>query len=248
MAASTYAREGGPRTVGVLGGMGPLATVDFLRKLVDSTPAANDQDHIPLLVRFCPEVPDRSNAVLGNGPSPVAALRAAAASLEEAGAGCIAIPCNTAHLWHAEIASALHIPILHIADAALEQLAPAPARVAAPRVGLLATDATVRARVYQARGQHLDWIEPTQQELDALVMPGIRAVKSNRLAQGHQLLSRAAVMLIQRGAQSLVLACTEIPVALGSTALAVPVVDPTLALARACVRWARADHGGMQPA
>lgn len=232
-------------TVGVLGGMGPLATVDFLRKLVEATPARTDQDHIPLLVRFCPEIPDRSEAVLGRGPSPLKALREAARSLEEAGAGCIAIPCNTAHLWHDDIARALGIPILHIADAALADAArTGPAR----RVGLLATSATLKARIYQSRGDALCWIEPDPAEVEACVMPGIRAVKSNRIDEGRRLLSKAAHRLLDRGADRLLLACTEIPIALADVPLPVPVIDPTLALARACVQWARAGHGGMQPA
>ena len=108
------------RTVGVLGGMGALATVDFLNKLVLATPAACDQEHIPLLVRFCPEVPDRADALLGCGPSPVSALVAAALSIEQDGAQCLVIPCNTAHAWYDDISNSITIPILHIVDAALE--------------------------------------------------------------------------------------------------------------------------------
>jgi aspartate racemase len=148
-------------------------------------------------------------------------------------------------LWHDDIARALGIPILHIADAALADAArTGPAR----RVGLLATSATLQARIYQSRGDALCWIEPDPAEVEACVMPGIRAVKSNRLDEGRRLLSKAAHRLLDRGADRLLLACTEIPIALADVTLPVPVIDPTLALARACVQWARAGHGGMQPA
>ncbi|MFZ4480624.1 MAG: aspartate/glutamate racemase family protein [Rhodoferax sp.] len=99
--------------------MGALATVDFLQKLVMATPATCDQKHIPLLVRFCPEVPDRVNALLGLGPSPEPALIAAALTLERGGAQCLVMPCNTAHAWHDAMAKAVSIPLLHIVDAAL---------------------------------------------------------------------------------------------------------------------------------
>lgn len=225
--------------------MGPLATIDFLRKLVDATPAQTDQDHIPLLVRFCPEIPDRNEAVLGHGPSPLQGLRAAALSLQESGAGCVVIPCNTAHVWHQEIASALTIPILHIADAALGEAA----REGAPKtMGLLATDATLRSGIYPSRGPHLRWVEPDASDLLTLVMPGIRCVKSNQVEDAQRLLTTAAQRLIDRGAEALLLACTEIPVALAGVRFAVPVIDPTAALARACVAWARARNPGLQPA
>ncbi len=109
-------------TLGVLGGMGAMATVDFLRKLVEATPAERDQEHIPLIVRFCPEVPDRAAALAGSGPSPQPALVAAAVELAAAGAQALAIPCNTAHYWYDALCAAVPIPILHIVDAALAEL------------------------------------------------------------------------------------------------------------------------------
>jgi len=102
--------------------MGAMATVDFLRKLVEATPAERDQEHIPLIVRFCPEVPDRAAALAGSGPSPQPALVAAAVELAAAGAQALAIPCNTAHYWYDALCAAVPIPILHIVDAALAEL------------------------------------------------------------------------------------------------------------------------------
>ncbi len=225
--------------LGVLGGMGPLATVDFLRKLVQLTPARTDQEHIPLIVRFCPEVPDRVQALIGNGPSPEAALVAAALALQDAGATGLAMPCNTAYAWFEPIASALRIPLLHIVDAAL-----AAARAAAPDpsapVGILATAGTFRSGIYRQRGgSHLCWIEPTDVEMTTLVTPGIHAVKANRHGEAARLLTDAASALRQRGAEVIVMACTEVPLALADVDLGVPLVDSTAALAEACVAWAR---------
>ena len=109
--------------LGVLGGMGPMATVDFLAKLVRATPAGRDQDHIPTLVCSAVDIPDRADAILGAGPDPLPAMRAALVRLEAGGATRIAIPCNTAHHWHAALQAGTSLPILHIVDAVAETLA-----------------------------------------------------------------------------------------------------------------------------
>ncbi|MFN8735561.1 MAG: aspartate/glutamate racemase family protein, partial [Betaproteobacteria bacterium] len=290
-------------TLGVLGGMGAMATVDFLRKLVEATPAERDQEHIPLIVRFCPEVPDRAAALAGAGPSPQPALVAAAVELAAAGAQALAIPCNTAHYWYDALCAAVPIPILHIVDAALAELQrrgvspqgrpkgeltsaqregsfifpqgrpkgeftsaqregslilpqgrPKGESASAQRegspvsgpVGLLATSGTVHSAVYPQRAPHLHWIEPSAAELDTLIMPGIHAIKAQRLAEGRALLGAAAEALAARGARVIVLGCTEVPVALDPIAdterlLGVPLLDATAALAARCVAWAR--HG-----
>ncbi|MCA3226120.1 MAG: aspartate/glutamate racemase family protein [Burkholderiales bacterium] len=290
-------------TLGVLGGMGAMATVDFLRKLVEATPAERDQEHIPLIVRFCPEVPDRAAALAGAGPSPQPALVAAAVELAAAGAQALAIPCNTAHYWYDALCAAVPIPILHIVDAALAELqrrgmspqgrpkgeitsaqregsfilpqgrpkgeftsaqregclifppgrpmgeltnAQREGSPASGPVGLLATSGTVHAAVYPQRAPHLHWIEPSAAELDTLIMPGIHAIKAQRLAEGRALLGAAAEALAARGARVIVLGCTEVPVALDPIAdterlLGVPLLDATAALAARCVAWAR--HG-----
>jgi aspartate racemase len=113
-------------------------------------------------------------------------------------------------------------------------------------VGLLATSGTVHAAVYPQRAPQLRWVVPSAAELDKLVMPGIRAVKAQRLAEGRALLGAAAEALVARGARVIVLGCTEVPVALDPTAdaerlLGVPLLDATAALAARCVAWAR--HG-----
>lgn len=235
-------------TLGVLGGMGPLATVDFLRKLVDATPAQRDQDHIPLIVRFCPEVPDRAAALAEEGPSPEPALVEAARALEAAGAAALAIPCNTAHAWYDVIGGAVSIPILHIADAAVAHL---PADVD-KTVGLLATAGTLRAAVYQKRAPDIDWLVPTENELSQWVMPGIQAVKAGDVQRGRELLRSAAGALVDRGAKGVLMGCTEVPIALSGldSSIGAPLIDSNAALARACVQWAleqpavaRADGG-----
>lgn len=244
---SAVAARGG--VVGVLGGMGPLATVDFLRKLIAATPAAVDQDHVPVVISNIPQVPDRARAFRGEGESPLAAMVHSGRRLAAAGVDLVVMPCNTAHLWFDELRRAVGLPMLHLVDAAVEDAC----ALAGPhaRVGLLATDATLEAGLYVKRRRRghqrsaLQWLMPTEHEIRELVMPGIAAVKASRLDDAAASLSRAAGALASRGASAVVLGCTEIPLVLGAHNTPVPVIDATAALARRAVAWSLARrHAG----
>ena len=222
--------------VGVLGGMGPLATLDFLRKMLEATPASTDQDHVPVVVSSIPQVPDRTAAFRGTGPSPFEAMLASGRRLADAGAGLVVMPCNTAHLWFDELQQELGLPMLHLVDAAMEDaVAAGGGRL---RVGLLATDATLASGLYvNRRAGEVQWLLPTAGEMLKLVMPGIAAVKAGDLGQGRERLATAAGALARRGAQALVLGCTEIPLVLDAACAPLPLIDPAASLARQAVRW-----------
>lgn len=223
--------------VGVLGGMGPLASLDFMHKMLAATPAARDQEHVPVVLSSIPQVPDRTEAFRGEGDSPLAAMLASGRRLRDAGAGLVVMPCNTAHLWFDELQAALGLPMLHLVDAALED-AVASAGLSA-RIGLLATDATLASGLYLNRpaSQQVQWLLPTASEMLDWVMPGIQEVKAGRLDTAAELLLRAAAALQRRGAAALVLGCTEIPLVLTPANAPVPVIDATAALARRAVSW-----------
>ena len=229
--------------VGVLGGMGPLATVDFLHKMLAATPATIDQEHVPVVVSSIPQVPDRARAILGDGESPLGAIVHSGRRLAAAGADLVVMPCNTAHLWFDDIRRAIGLPMLHLVDAAVEEAT----ALAGPggRVGLLATDATLASGLYVDRApadaaRPLQWLLPTDDEVHRLVMPGIAAVKAGQLQRAADQLLRAAQALAKRGASGVVLGCTEIPVVLDARNAPVPVVDATAALARRAVAWSLA--------
>lgn len=236
-----------PGVVGILGGMGPLATLDFMRKMLEATPAACDQEHVPVVVSSIPQVPDRTAAFRGEGESPLTAMIASGRRLAAAGAGLAVIPCNTAHLWFDDLQQALGLPMLHMVDAALAEAQ----SLAGPgaRLGLLATEATLASGLYFKRtlpgrpDQDIQWLLPTVTEMALLVTPGIAAVKAADLARAAELLKAAAQALARRGAQALVLGCTEIPLALGQGDAPLPIVDPTAALARQAVAWSLAQRG-----
>ena len=233
--------------VGVLGGMGPLATIDFMHKVLAATPAQSDQDHVPVVVSSIPQVPDRTAAFRGDGDSPLAAMIASGRRLADAGAGLVVIPCNTAHLWFGEIQSALGLPMLHLVDAALEDAVAMAGDGAS--IGLLCTDATLASGLYVNRTPHsaeapgVQWALPTAKEMLELVMPGIDAVKVGALDRASGLLCAAAQALARRGARALVLGCTEIPLVLHPGNSPLPVIDATAALARRTVGWSLRQRG-----
>jgi aspartate racemase len=224
---------------GVLGGMGPAATVDFLAKLIRLNPARRDQHHLPLIVISDPRVPDRVGPIVaGSGPSPLPALLAGLRTLERAGAQAIAIPCHTAHHWYPELAAATARPILSIVDATLAELA----RLDVPPgpLGLLATEATLKAGLYQQRlaaAGHPPLI-PAPAIIEKNVLPAIALIKQGRAAEAAPLLACALAHLNAAGAGYVLLACTELPLALPAAPLP-GCIDATEALARACLAWWR---------
>ncbi|MDO9498582.1 aspartate/glutamate racemase family protein [Falsiroseomonas sp.] len=229
----------GVPVLGVLGGMGPLASAQFMLRLTLLTPADRDQDHIPAVLWSDPRVPDRTAARLAGGADPLPALLRGIRGLEAAGAGAIAIPCNTAHGWFEAMQAATALPILHIVDAAETELlrlgvTPGP-------IGLMGTAGTLAMRLYQDRLEPRGWtcLVPTAGEMDRLVSPGIAEVKANRVAAAHAPLAEAAHALVARGARAVVLGCTEIPLGIAAgPALPFPVCDTIDALARVAIGWA----------
>jgi aspartate racemase len=228
-----------PQVLGVLGGMGPLATVDFLLKLIEETPAARDEEHIPVVAYSVPQIPERPAAITGNGASPLPALLEGIRTLKQAGAVAIAIPCNTAHFWYDDMQREGGLPILHIAEAALTEL---DARgIQDKTIGLIATRGTLAAGFFQqklaARGYR--FITNSDAEIDEFVLPAIVQVKRNELDAAAALLETAVDKLSEHGASSVILACTETPVVLDRLppAAAARCIDATRALAKACVKW-----------
>jgi len=224
--------------LGVIGGMGPVATADFFTKLLQATPATCDEDHIPVLIHSVPQLPSRPAAILRDAASPLPDLLIARDRLLTAGATMLAMPCNTAHHWYAELTTDCAVPFVHIADAVAAEL---PA--GATRLGIIATAATLAAGIYQRRlDAGIEWLMPDDATFARAVQPCIDAVKCNASADGARLIEPVVQSLLQQGAQRVVLACTELPVALdaGNAALRAQCVDSTAALARACVSAWRA--------
>lgn len=233
--------------IGVLGGMGPLAAVDFLHKIVLATEAKTDQEHVPVICWNVPQIPDRQRALAGLGPSPLPAMLQGVVRLSAAGATRIAVPCNTAHCWFSELQNASSVPLFHIADATLAELSSIRKN---ERVGLVASRGTIESRLYQSRLERrgIDCLTYDDDDIEDLFVPGCYAIKRNALEHGARLLEESAERLLQRGATRLILACTEVPLAL--THIGSPLlehcIDTNQALARTCVAYWQAERKSAQ--
>lgn len=225
------------RIVGIFGGMGPEATANLYAEIVRLTPAKKDQEHLPTLIYSQPQVPDRSTCIASGSREIVPYLQEAVRRLERSGASFIVIPCNTAHYYIADMQRAVRIPILNMitetADTVVREHPKA--RV----IGLLASNGTLRTRLYedalQARGLRVVLPPPDIQQ--SCVMDAIYSIKAGGNKQEQaRLLAKAGDDLIARGAEVLVLGCTEIPLAFDKSRSRVPVVNATEVLAKAAIR------------
>jgi aspartate racemase len=230
--------------IGVLGGMGPLATVDFMRRVVELTHARCDQEHLPMIVANLARTPDRRRAILGGDIDPLPALLAGIDLLNRCAVDAIAIPCNTVHHWYPQMRAHSTAPIVHIGLASVAAL-PAGIR----QVAVLATRGTLVSGFYQAALQARG-IEPVvppaavQRDIDA----SIDFVKAGDIGEGASRLGRALATLKRRGVAVAIMACTEIPIAalpLGDTSMTL--IDSTQELARAVVAFA-AERGWVRAA
>ena len=231
--------------IGVLGGMGPLATVDFFNKVLAATPAKGDADHIPLLIQSDPRIPPRPAAILNSGRSPLSELLAGRDRLIAAGATALAMPCNTAHYWYADLVRGCGVPFLSIVDASIGEIGNLAKHGAT--IGIIATRATLATRIFDAQLQSAGYTPmlPDDDLMEKLVLPGIELVKAGQAVQGGQLIEQAVQVLLNQGAGVVLLACTETPLALDAvqSPLRAQCVDSTAALARACVAWWQDGHG-----
>ncbi len=227
--------------IGVLGGMGPLATADFFQKVLAATGAEEDANHVPLLIASDPRIPPRPAAILAGGESPLPAMRTIRDKLVAAGTCALAMPCNTAHYWHAELARDCPVPFISIVDASVAELV----ALASPgsSIGVVGTRATLVGRIFEASLNVHGYtpLLPTSQLLDDAILPAIRLVKAAQLDRAGEMLAPAVNRLLDQGASAVILACTEIPIALDKIAspLRANCVDTTAALARTCVSFWR---------
>ncbi len=222
--------------VGIIGGMGPEATVELMRRIVAQTPAADDQDHLHVIVESNPKIPSRiAHLIDRSGPDPTPELVRIARNLEAAGATLLAMPCNTAHGYAAAIRAAVGIPLLDMV-----QLTAARARAATsgPRVGLLASTAVHHTGLYAAAlaAHALRVVGPPRQ--DAL-MTLIRAVKRGQTGVREREALAEFARTLAPDADILLIACTELSVLADGLSVAVPVIDALDVLTAAIVAAAR---------
>ncbi len=223
------------KTLGIIGGMGPMATVDLFRKIVSETKASSDSEHIHILIDNRPDIPDRTQAILAGKDTPVSYIVESAHRLEAAGADVLLIPCNTSHCFFDQIAEKVALPIIHM----IRETARSLQLRGIDCVGLLATEGVVRVGVYSR----------------VLAEFGIRVLTPDAAGQAlvtHMIYNEVKAGLVPRpdaleslflqmeaaGAQVFVLGCTELPLAFDGYASIHDFADPTLILAHSAIRAA----------
>ncbi len=226
------------RPIGVIGGMGPAATADFLSRLVIAVGAARDADHPQVFIDCNPQVPDRNAARAGLGVSPGPALAAMAQGLVAQGAEVLAMPCNAAHGWADAIIAATPMRFVSMIDAAVAEAV----ATGATRVGIIAVGATLDARLYQDRlaAAGIAAIECDR----AVVQPLVNAIKAGDTGAGvRAALAAEAARLAAAGAGAVIAACTEVPLVLRAADVPAAFIDATAALVAATLAAARHNAG-----
>ncbi len=227
------------KIIGILGGMGPEATIDLFYKIIKFTPAEKDQDHLRIIIDNNPKIPDRTASILGKGEDPLPALRESARNLEKAGADFIVIPCNTAHYFLSSIQKSVKIPILNMIEKAASETQQRIPQI--KKVGLLASIGTYKTEIYpqQFKKFNIEVIYPDEKDKEE-AMKAIYAVKAGDLSdevKGNIL--KIVQKLIDKGAEAIIAGCTEIPLILKEGDVSVPLIDPTQILAKVAIQKAR---------
>ena len=227
------------KTIGIIGGMGPLATYDLAEKILNNTVADCDQDNIPVLIDCNTRIADRTAAILHGGTDPRPEMKKSAKLLEAAGADVLMMACNTAHYFYDSVREDISIPVLHMPRETARHLI----YMGVKKAGVLATDGTCQSGVY---GRALEEsgitpVYPSEEKQKTIMSLIYDHVKAGIMDFSDLDIDGVISEMQDKGAEVLILGCTELPVAfdiIGKTAI--PVVDPTEVLARAAVRFAGA--------
>jgi aspartate racemase len=210
--------------LGIIGGMGPAATLDFMRRILERTPARDDADHIHMLVESNPRIPSRiAHLIERTGADPTAELVRVARNLEAGGATLLAMPCNTAHNYAAAIRGAVSIPLLDMVELTVGRVATL-ISPSATRVGLLASSAVLLTRIYDEalERQSRRVVAPAGQ---AKLMELIRGVKAGRAGPAEREALATVATALAAQSDCIVIACTELSLLAGALPDRVPVVD-----------------------
>ena len=225
------------KTVGVLGGMGPEATVDFMREVIRLTKAERDQDHLHMIVDNNPKVPDRQAAIRGEGGDVGASIAEMAMKLEAAGADVLVMPCNTAHVFADSIREAVSLPLIDIIAVTVAEIRLR--RPDARRAGLLAASGCVDAGIYQQalQADNIDTILPGSPGKLMNLIARVKAGQCGAATIGE--MTAMASDLVAAGADVIIAGCTEIPLVLNDDNVDVPLISSTEVLARKTVEFAK---------
>ena len=225
------------KTIGILGGMGPLATADLFRKITCLTKADCDNDHIRVYIDSNARIPDRTAAILAGGTDPVPEMTSALRHLEDCGADCIIMPCNTAHYFLPQLQAKTEIPFLSMLSATAKTCA---AKYPGKTAAVLGTKGTLATGLYDRalETESVRFLLPEETERDELMRLIYDVVKASKPLLPETEAWRALLDgLRARGADYFILGCTELPILADTLPVSGPFVDPTAELAKAAIRF-----------
>lgn len=223
------------KTIGILGGMGPLATCDLFSKIIQITDASCDQEHVRICIDNNTEISDRTNAIIRHGKDPVPEMVKSAVRLQSFGADVLIMPCNTAHYFYDRILPFVDIPFLSMIDETAKAISDRGLR----KIGLLATDGTLQTAVYEKafKKRGISIVVPPPENQVHIMDLIYNGVKAGNKEIDTKPTKKTIEDLFRKGAQTLVLGCTELPVAFDLYGFDYPKTDPTLILASRAVQF-----------
>ena len=224
------------KRLGILGGMGPAASAEFVSRLIKQTPASHDQQHIPFVLWNEPRIPDRSTAMQAGDNQPMLWLLQGIQALKTVGCDHVVIPCNSAHFWYDDMAK-MGVPITHIVDSIADQLREL--GLENSTIGIMGTQGTIEHGLYQSRLEQQGWrcLVPDRAEMDFFVQPAIDFIKAGKIGESQVLLMQVIHSLIDREAQAVVLGCTELPLAISiDQEQGIPIVNSLDSLVQAVIK------------
>lgn len=222
------------KIIGILGGMGPAATLDAMEKIIKNTPATCDQEHIPVIAISFPDIPDRTASILSGGESPLNKMLAALKILEAAGAQCIIMPCNTAHYWYDKLKSSTKTHFLNMIEITCNKII----SEGVNNIAILATTGTIKANLYQdkLKKENVNFFIPDEVQQE-VIMNSILAYKSGDGERAYQLLKSVISQFKMIGVERFIMGCSEIPVILRRDGDNGQYIDATEELVKMAVEW-----------
>lgn len=224
------------KAIGILGGMGPQATIDAMNKIIKNTPAHCDQEHIPVITVSIPDIPDRTQSIINQDDKPLEKMAEYLKILETAQVGCIIIPCNTAHFWFNQLQQRTHTKMISIVESAVHFIQDSKI----DEVCILATSATVNTKLYQSQfiANSISFSTPSV-EMQNKVMQSIYQYKAGEIQKSKQLMIEVVNFYKKNKSIKFLLACTEIPLILQESIEAYPdlFIDATDLLIKNAIAW-----------
>lgn len=227
------------QVVGILGGMGPEATIDLFSKIVKATGAKKDEDHLRIIIDNNPHMPSRLDAILADGPSPAMDMIETARNLERAGADFIIIGANTAHWFYDEVQAGVNVPVLHIIKETIQWTVNIMPTIT--KIGILATTGTVKTKMYDKayEAEGIQVVTPNDRDQDRIMQLIFDFKYGKDVMKIRQQIALIVDSLVTDGVQAVVMGCTEIPLILAGYQSPVLLIDPNQIIAEVAIKRAK---------